>query len=105
MTSADQGVRSPRGARARAPASLAFSLIGAGILLAVAGVLAGRSNKWWGDNLPGPDSSNFVELDQIKKSNVSQLEVAWFYPYGATGFNPIVVEDVMYVLGRNAAAL
>ena len=62
---------------------------------------AGRSNKWWWDNLGGPDSSNFVGSDQIKKSNVSQLEVAWFYPYATAGFNPIVVDDVMYVLGRS----
>ena len=64
-----------------------------------------RSDKWWWDYGGGPSSSHFVELDQIKKSNVSQLEVAWFYPHGATGFNPVVVDDVMYVLGRNAAAL
>jgi hypothetical protein len=50
-----------------------------------------RSNKWWWDNLAGPDSSNFVASDQIKKANVSQLEVAWFYPYATPGFNPIVV--------------
>ena len=35
--------------------------------------------------------------DQIKKSNVNQLEVAWTYPYAAAGFNPVVVDDVMYV--------
>src|SRR4029450_9244704 len=46
-------------------------------------------------------SSNFVDLDQIKKSNVGQLEVAWSYPYASPGFNPVVVDDVMYLLGRN----
>ena len=61
----------------------------------------GRSDKWWWDYGGGPASSKFVELDQIKKSNVSKLEVAWFYPHGTTGFNPIIVDDVMYVLGRN----
>jgi quinoprotein glucose dehydrogenase len=66
---------------------------------------AERSDKWWWDYGGGPDSSHFVELDQIKKSNVSKLEVAWFYPHGATGFNPVVVDDVMYVLGRNGQAL
>jgi quinoprotein glucose dehydrogenase len=60
-----------------------------------------RSNKWWWDYGGGPGSSHFVDLDQIKKSNVNRLEVAWFYPYGTTGFNPIVVDDVMYALGRN----
>src|ERR671936_822061 len=82
-----------------------FPLIAAVLIagIGVAVAIAARSNKWWWDNLAGPDSSNFVGSDQIKKSNVSQLEVAWFYPYATTGFNPIVVDDVMYVLGRNNA--
>ncbi len=62
---------------------------------------AARSNRNWWDNLAGPDSSNFVDLDEIKKSNVGQLEVAWSYPYATPGFNPVVVDDVMYLLGRN----
>ncbi len=73
------------------------------VIIAVAS--AERSDKWWWDYGGGPSSSHFVDLDQIKKSNVNQLEVAWFYPHGATGFNPIVVDDVMYVLGRNGSAL
>ena len=82
---------------------LAFSLIALALIASVVvGVAAAtRSNRWWWDNLAGPDSSNFVTSDQIKKSNVNQLEVAWFYPYAQTLFNPIVVDDVMYVLGRN----
>ena len=44
---------------------------------------AEKNGKWWRDNLAGPDSSNYVDLDQIKKSNVGQLQVAWFYPYAA----------------------
>ena len=86
---------------------LAFSLISLALIASVvAGVAAAsRSNKWWWDNLAGPDSSNFVASDQIKKSNVSQLDVAWFYPYAHTGFNPIVVDDVMYVLGRGSSLI
>ena len=64
---------------------------------------AEQNGKWWRDNLAGPDSSNYLDLDQIKKSNVSELEVAWTYPYAASGFNPIVVDDVVYVMGRNAS--
>src|SRR5262245_37216201 len=75
-------------------AALLFALVGAG-------TKAARSDKWWWDNLGGPSSSHFSQLDQIKKSNVSELQVAWFYPYGNTSFNPIVVDDVMYVSGRN----
>jgi len=71
------------------------------VAIGVAGTIAAsRSNKWWWDNLGGPDSSNFVGSDQIRKSNVGQLEVAWFYSYATAGFNPIVVDDVMYLLGR-----
>src|SRR6476469_473361 len=76
------------------------------VSVVIAGVAAAsRSNKWWWDNLAGPDSSNFVPADQIKKANVSQLEVSWFYPYATPGFNPIVVDDVMYVLGRGSSLI
>jgi quinoprotein glucose dehydrogenase len=54
----------------------------------------------------GADSSHFVALDQITTSNVSQLEVAWIYPTGDNRsyiFNPIVVDDVMYVLAKNSS--
>ena len=68
-------------------ATRVFSLISLRSLASVvAGVAAAtRSNKWWWDNLAGPDSSNFVASDQIKKTNVSQLDVAWFYPYATPG--------------------
>jgi quinoprotein glucose dehydrogenase len=56
-------------------------------------------------SLPALDSSNFHEFDRIKKSNVSQLDVAWFYPYGAPTFSPVFARDVLYGLGRNASAL
>src|SRR3954467_322237 len=62
-----------------------------------------KNGKWWHDNLSGPDSSNYVDLDQIKKSNVDDMEVAWTYPYAAGGFNPIVVDDTVYGSGRNGA--
>jgi quinoprotein glucose dehydrogenase len=75
-------------------------------LIAVAAVTtADRTDKWWWDNLAGPDSSSYVDLDQIKKSNVKQLEVAWTYPYAAGGFNPVVVDDVMYMYGRNGSLI
>ena len=75
-------------------------------LLAVMAVMtADRRDKWWWDNLAGPDSSNYVSLDQIKKSNVKQLEVAWTYPYAAGGFNPVVADDVMYMYGRNGSLI
>jgi glucose dehydrogenase len=66
---------------------------------------AEKNSKWWHDNLGGPDSSNYVDLDQIKKSNVDELEVAWTYPYAAGGFNPIVVDDTVYISGRNGSLI
>jgi quinoprotein glucose dehydrogenase len=82
---------------------LVFAFIAAGLICAVtAGVVnAARNTKWWVDNLSGPDSSNFVGSDQITKANVNQLQVAWHYPYARAGFNPIVVDDVMYTAARN----
>ena len=65
---------------------------------------AGRSFKTWSQYLGGADSSQSSALDQINKSNVSQLEVAWWYPTGDTRsyrFNPIVVDGTMYVLAKN----
>ena len=49
----------------------------------------------------------YSALKQITRANVSQLEVAWTFPVpdrkGNFGFNPLVVDSVMYVLGpRNA---
>jgi quinoprotein glucose dehydrogenase len=52
----------------------------------------------------GPDSSKYVALDEITKANVDQLEVAWIYPTGDSNsyqFNPLVVDNVMYVLAKN----
>jgi quinoprotein glucose dehydrogenase len=54
----------------------------------------------------GADSSHYSALDQIDKSNVKRLRVAWVYPTHDNRsylFNPIVVGDVMYVLARNSS--
>ena len=67
---------------------------------------AGQDYKTWKDYGGGPDSSHFVDLRQINKSNVGQLEVAWIYPTGDNRsyvFNPIVVDNVMYVQARNSS--
>ena len=57
----------------------------------------------WRDYGGSADSMQYSALTQINKTNVSQLELAWFYPVsdrtGTFGFNPIVIDGVMYVLG------
>lgn len=65
---------------------------------------AEQNHKVWIDNGGGPDNSHYMELSQITKANVSQLEVAWSYPSNDTisyVWNPLIVGKVMYVLARN----
>jgi quinoprotein glucose dehydrogenase len=59
----------------------------------------------WSDYEGSPDSAQYSALTQINKSNVTQLQQVWFYPGGNNGFrygfNPLVVDGVMYVLGKD----
>ncbi|CAN5483398.1 hypothetical protein BH23BAC1_BH23BAC1_37970 [soil metagenome] len=58
----------------------------------------------WKDYGGGPDQSKYVNLDQITKSNVAQLDTAWIYSTGDNKvyqFNPIVVDSIMYVLAKD----
>ena len=60
----------------------------------------------WSDYGGSADSAQYSALDQINRGNVSKLQVAWTYPTGDAAnyiFNPLVVDGVMYVLGRNNA--
>jgi quinoprotein glucose dehydrogenase len=62
----------------------------------------------WKDYGGGPDSSKFVAIDEITRANVGRLQVAWTYPTGDNvvySFNPLVVDDVMYVMGRNSSLI
>ena len=48
----------------------------------------------------GAHSSQYTALDQITRSNVAQLEVSWTYQInGNVTFNPVIVDEVMYVQG------
>jgi quinoprotein glucose dehydrogenase len=52
----------------------------------------------WRQYAGGAHSSQYSALDQINKSNVGKLQMAWSYPItGNSIFNPIVVDGVMYV--------
>jgi quinoprotein glucose dehydrogenase len=59
----------------------------------------------WSDYEGSPDSAQYSALTQINKSNVAQLQQVWFYPNGNNGFrygfNPVVVDGVMYVIAKN----
>jgi len=60
----------------------------------------------WRDYGGTPDQSKYVVLNDITKDNVDQLEIAWIYPTSderAYQFNPIIVDDVMYVLAKESS--
>ncbi|MCC7008468.1 MAG: PQQ-binding-like beta-propeller repeat protein [Acidobacteria bacterium] len=84
-----------------------FALIAALLVVAI-GTGAGLAQRSGNTNpraLPGADSSNFVDFDQITKTNVKNLQVAWYYPHAAAIFSPVAVDGVLYGLGRNSSAL
>ena len=65
-----------------------------------------QSHAGWANYGGSSDSSHYVTLQQINKSNVSQLRIAWTYSVGDGSsyvFNPIVVDDVMYLLARKSS--
>mgnify|MGYP001575536146 CR=1 FL=1 len=67
-----------------------------------------RPYTTWRSYSGGAHSSQYSALDQINKSNVGKLEVAWTYPVTGTNiFNPVVIDGVMYapVGGASLAAL
>jgi quinoprotein glucose dehydrogenase len=63
-----------------------------------------KAHATWSDYAGGADSAQYSSLDQINRSNVKGLKVAWSYPTGDGNkylFNPVVVGRTMYVLARN----
>ncbi len=59
------------------------------------------NEKDWRDYAGSPEGTRYVALNQINKSNLDKLGVAWVYPYAETGFNPIVAHGVIYTKARN----
>jgi quinoprotein glucose dehydrogenase len=62
-----------------------------------------RQHLSWHDYAGSADSAQYSGLRQINRSNVGRLQVAWIYPTGdgaKYSFNPIVIDDLMYVLGK-----
>ena len=81
-----------------------------GITLAALAVSPGgfgadlRSFNTWSQYLGGADSSQYSSLNQINRSNVKQLAVAWSYQTGDSNqypFNPLVLDGVIYVQAKN----
>ncbi len=78
---------------------LTAAALGSAITMA----LSAADDKWWVDYAGGPASARYFPSSKIDKTNVAGLAVAWTYPYGETGFNPIVARGTIYGRGRNGA--
>ena len=70
---------------------------------AVATLGAQSGGTWWPGYSGGADNSRYFPSRQINRSNVSQLQVAWTYPYGDTSFAPVAVRGAIYGRGRNGS--
>ena len=66
------------------------------------GRAAERPYTTWRTYGGGGHASQYSALAEIDKSNVAQLEVAWSFPVGERSFvfDPVIVDNVMYVLAR-----
>ena len=72
------------------------------------GSSGGVAHKTWTQYGGGADQSKYVDLRQITKENVSQLQVAWEYQTkdnSMTRFNPLIVDNVMYVIAKNSSVV
>ncbi len=52
----------------------------------------------------GPEQSKYFEAEQITPENAGQLQLAWMYPTNDEAnyhFSPIVVDTLMFVIGKN----
>jgi glucose dehydrogenase len=64
--------------------------------------LLAQDFRTWRDYGGGPHATQYTALDQINKSNVTRLEIAWRYPIGENkrySFNPVVAGDRIFVMG------
>lgn len=53
-----------------------------------------------------PGATSFSALDQIDRTNVNQLEVAWTYETpDAAQMNPVIIDSMMYVYGDNGSVV
>lgn len=69
-------------------------------------LFAASDHSTWRDYGGAPDSAQYSSLRQINRGNVKQLRVAWIYKTDdgkKYAFNPIVVDDVMYVMAHDNA--
>ena len=79
-------------------------LVGACALLLSAYSAFAQDYKGWKDYGGAADAAQYSALSQINRTNVSKLQIAWTYPTADENkyyFNPLVVDDTIYVLAKN----
>ena len=90
---------------AQSPAFYAVALLGApGVNQHSVYAAKAKAHTTWNAYEGGVDSAQYSALKQINKSNVSQLQQVWFYSAAGAHrfeFSPIIVDGVMYVIGKN----
>ena len=63
----------------------------------------------WRDYGGSPDAMQYWAIAQVDRTNVQQLQSVWFYPVAGDParlpFNPLVVDDVMYVAGAKGVVV
>lgn len=65
---------------------------------------SGSDYSTWSSYAGSADSAQYSSLDQVNRSNVKNLEVAWTYSTGDNNryfFAPLVVDDQVYVLAKD----
>ena len=90
------------------PARSWRSLLAVAVVAASAAAIAtphaqSPAGTWWTGYGNGSDNSRYFPSSQITRRNVTQLQVAWTYPFGDAGSSPIVVRGVIYGRGRNGS--
>lgn len=81
-------------------------LVGAdGNAVSAAKASAGAPYTQWSVYGGSAADAQYSALKEINQSNVKELKQVWFAPAGGNGYrygsNPIIVDNVMYVIGKN----
>ena len=77
---------------------LAATVFAAVLVAQTNGARGARPHTTWTAYGGGADSSQYSGLDQINRSNVSRLQVAWTLPVADTViFNPLIVDGLMFI--------
>ena len=70
-------------------------------------LIAAKPWTQWNDYGGSSDSMQYSALSQIDKSNVTQLQLVWSVkapgPAGRFSFNPLIIDGVMYVVGKDSS--